>query len=229
MTVSENAGDLILTEVFEYYSRYAGFSIRLCRGYDPQSKGKIEAVVKYVKNDFLTCREYPGISRLNSDGLARPRKNRERDGSPAGKKHETAYMIPNRVFPEEIRHLKPVPELSQPDLPKTANIRKANVIHCKRNRYEVPKGSYLPGRQALVETEEDKVKFFVPKTGELLAEHTIYEGFGKLISLPRNTQRFKNDKWEELKTAVLSGFDDSEQANIFISEIVKKYPRTIRD
>lgn len=70
MSVSENAGDLILTEVFENYARYAGFSIHLCRKSDPESKGKIEAVIKYVKNNFLTCRDFPGISRLNSDGLA---------------------------------------------------------------------------------------------------------------------------------------------------------------
>jgi hypothetical protein len=39
----------------------------------------------------------------------------------------------------------------------------------------------------------------------------------------------KNDKWEELKTAVLSDFENNEQANIFISEIVKKYPRRASD
>ena len=61
MAVSENAGDLILTEVFETYARYAGFTIRLCRGADPQSKGKIERVVGYVKNNFLSCRKYCGI------------------------------------------------------------------------------------------------------------------------------------------------------------------------
>ena len=38
MAVSENAGDLILTERFEVYRQYAGFSIRLCRAYDPESK-----------------------------------------------------------------------------------------------------------------------------------------------------------------------------------------------
>ena len=56
MAVSENAGDMILTEVFTAYSRYAGFSVHLCRGNDPESKGKIEAVIKYVKNNFLSCR-----------------------------------------------------------------------------------------------------------------------------------------------------------------------------
>ena len=41
MAVSENAGDLILTEEFSAYSRYAGFSVHLCRAHDPESKGKM--------------------------------------------------------------------------------------------------------------------------------------------------------------------------------------------
>ena len=44
--------------------------IFLCRGNDPQSKGKIESVIKYIKGNFLACRIYRGISVLNSDGLA---------------------------------------------------------------------------------------------------------------------------------------------------------------
>lgn len=35
MAVSENSGDLILTEAFESYYKFAGFSIRLCCGSDP--------------------------------------------------------------------------------------------------------------------------------------------------------------------------------------------------
>ncbi len=53
MVVSENGGDIIYTETFENYKNYAGFCIHLCRGRDPESKGKIEAVVKYIKNNFL--------------------------------------------------------------------------------------------------------------------------------------------------------------------------------
>jgi len=38
MVVSENYGDIIFTEVFENYRNYAGFTVRLCRGSDPESK-----------------------------------------------------------------------------------------------------------------------------------------------------------------------------------------------
>ena len=89
MTVSENAGDLILTETFESYKKYAGFSVRLCRGFDPESKGKIESVVKYVKNNFLSCRICHGISALNSEGLA------WLDRTANAKVHETTRMVPD--------------------------------------------------------------------------------------------------------------------------------------
>jgi hypothetical protein len=138
-------------------------------------------------------------------------------------------MIPNRVFLEEIKHLIPVPELSEPAVPTTAIVRKTNVVHYKRNRYEVPKGTYSPGKQARIEVENDMVKFFDIKTGEMFSEHEISCGFGNLVSLPHNAERFQNSKWEELKVEVLSGFSGCEGGETFVCKIVEKYPRYIRD
>ena len=52
LAVSENSGDIIYTEIFQSFSNEMKFSIYLCRKSDPESKGKIEAVVKYAKNNF---------------------------------------------------------------------------------------------------------------------------------------------------------------------------------
>lgn len=225
MAVSENAGDLILTDVFATYSRYAGFSIHLCRGHDPESKGKIEAVIKYVKNNFLSCREYPGISKLNSDGLAWLERTANE------KKHETTKMIPNRVFVEENKQLKPVPTLSEPALPHTAIVRPSNVVHFRQNRYSVPKGSYFPGRKARIEADDEKgtVSFFDAVSGELLATHDIHYGVGKGVGLPRNSERFKETKYETLKVTVLQWFEDFPVAVDYIKRVIEKYPRYVRD
>jgi len=225
MAVSENAGDLILTEVFTAYSRYAGFSVHLCRGNDPESKGKIEAVIKYVKNNFLSCREYPGVSRLNSDGLSWLERTANE------KKHETTKMVPNRVFFEESKHLKPVPTLSEPTLPRTAIVRPTNVVHFRQNRYAVPKGTYSPGRKARIEANDEKgtVTFHDSESGELLAIHDIHYGVGKGVGLPRNSERFKETKYEALKVTVLAWFEGVPAAAAYIERIIEKYPRYIRD
>ena len=225
MAVAENAGDLILTEVFASYSRYAGFSVRLCRAYDPQSKGKIEAVIKYIKNNFLSCREYSGISKLNSDGLAWLERTAN------AKVHETTKMVPNRVFDEEIKHLKQAPAISEPVLPRLANVRPNNVVHYRQNRYSVPKGTYFPGRKARIEADNEKgtVDFFDSESGELLASHNIHYGVGKGVGLPKNSERFKETKYEALLVQVVERFEGNQLAIDYIDRIVEKYPRYVRD
>jgi transposase len=223
LAVSENAGNVIYTEIFESYKNYAGFSVRLCRGYDSESKGKIEAVVKYVKYNFMKYRTFYGIDELNSAGLA------WLDRTANGQKHETTQMIPSRVFIEEIKHLKPVPTLSQPVPPREAIIRQTNVVHYLQNRYEVPKGTYLPGRKARVEVDGEKVRFCDTKTGELLAEHTIYQGKGKKVLLPKNAARFKETKYTDLKAKVLKAFEGISGADDYINRIMELFPRYIRD
>lgn len=225
MAVAENAGDLVLTETFENYRKYAGFSIRLCRGYDPESKGKIESVVKYVKGNFLACRIYHGISALNSEGLA------WLDRTANAKIHETTKMIPDVVFKEEARHLKPAPSLSKPPEPRIAIIRKTNVVHFLQNRYEVPKGTYMPGRQARIVLDKDgvKVSFFDSKTGELLAEHLVAAGIGRLVKLPKNAIRYRQADWSLLKGKVLKAFSGLEEAEGYIERLVEKYPRYSHD
>src|SRR5699024_10044505 len=49
LIVSENNGDLILTKEFQAYKEERDLAIWMCRGADPESKGKIENVVKLVK------------------------------------------------------------------------------------------------------------------------------------------------------------------------------------
>ena len=53
LVVSENMGEVIFVKEFEEYIKETGFSVYLCHGYDPQTKGRIEKVVGSVKHDFL--------------------------------------------------------------------------------------------------------------------------------------------------------------------------------
>lgn len=46
LAVSENAGDIMMTAEFTKYQQARKFKVYLCRKADPQSKGKIEQVIK---------------------------------------------------------------------------------------------------------------------------------------------------------------------------------------
>lgn len=56
--VSENSGDIIYTYEFEKFRQDCRMEIYLCRGADPESKGKIENTVKFMKGNFLNNRLY---------------------------------------------------------------------------------------------------------------------------------------------------------------------------
>lgn len=50
--VSENYGNIVLVKEFEKYVSEKGYSVCLCRGADPQTKGKVENAVNVVKRSF---------------------------------------------------------------------------------------------------------------------------------------------------------------------------------
>jgi hypothetical protein len=185
----------------------------------------VEAVVKYVKGNFLSCRVFHGIASLNSAGLAWL----DRTGN--GQIHETTKMVPKVVFAEEQKHLKAAPELGDKVvLPRVAIVRKNNVVMYKQNRYCMPSGTYCPGRKARIEVDEDagNIKFFDFTTGEILEEYALATGIGKCVR-QNHPERDRYSKHNELKKRVLHGFGESAQARLFIEAMLRDKPRYTRD
>jgi transposase len=65
----DERGEVVWNPVFLDFSRYWGFTPRLCRPYRAQTKGKVESGVKYVRRNFLCGlqgREPDGLEDLNN-------------------------------------------------------------------------------------------------------------------------------------------------------------------
>ena len=223
MVVSENHGDIIFTDVFNSYKCYAGFSIHLCRGYDPESKGKIEAVVKYVKGNFLPGREFCGIDSLNSSGLS------WLDRTANGLIHETTKIIPKIAFKEEQKYLKDVPQLINSDKAlQFATVRKNNVVIYKQNRYGVPKGTYEPKKEVRIEPSGDTLKIYEKNNDILIIQHPLEKGKGKYIRI-KHPERELNLKQNALYEKALVALGNNDIGKIFLDEIARLKPRYTRD
>lgn len=105
MTVSENGGDIIYTEEFQSYRKQRGFRVYLCRAADPESKGKVESVVKFIKRNFAKNRVFHLIETWNEQCLAWL----ERKGN--YQVHNTIKKRPIEVFALEKPHLRKVSSL----------------------------------------------------------------------------------------------------------------------
>jgi transposase len=222
VAVSENYGDIIFTAEFERFKQLMGFSVRLCRKNDPESKGKVEAVVKYLKNGFAKHRLYTSLADWNQSQL----DWLERTGN--AKEHGTIKKVPAQAFLLEKQFLRPVPltKISVDIL--TATVRKDNTILYKSNRYSVPLGTYRPSRKLAIEETDGMLKVIDPETGELFAEHTVCYERGKLIK-NRHHSRDLTTKIDQVYEQTLHKLNESQEAKEFLDAIRREKRRYARD
>jgi len=102
LIVRENLGDIVYTEDFERYRQQARFKIYICRSADSESKGRGEAVVKFVKQNFAKHREVTTIEAFNTECLAWLERTEN------GKVHATTKKKPADLFTQERAYLRPV-------------------------------------------------------------------------------------------------------------------------
>lgn len=223
---SENHGDLIYTHEFSKYLQKRKFRVHMCRKGDPESKGKIENVIGYVKRNFAHNRTFYNLDRWNEDCLSWL----ERRGN--GKVHGTTKKIPAEVFQQERKYLRPVLEKIQTQtvaLSITYQVRKDNTIPIKGNRYSVPLGTYQ-GPDTYVRVTKKENEYIITKleTDDVIARHKVVQEKGRLLK-NNDHRRKKSSKIPALISQIASSFPETEAATNFLEQIKNDKPRYIRD
>jgi transposase len=172
---------------FEDFFTHYGFVPRLCRPYRPQTKGKIEKTVGFVKRDFFMGGKFRSFSDLNSQlqaWLSRVNSTI----------HGTTHEIPLDRFKEESLHLQNIDQA----LPyhnvreETRKISRDAYISYLGNRYSVP--YRFAGRTSILRISD--TSFTVVVGSEEVCIHEILPGRGRLS---RNKDHFKGLLSEILK------------------------------
>lgn len=221
--VSENKGDLILTSVFRQYVQAKGFKLRFCRKSDPESKGKIENIIKYIKNNFLYNRIFYNEETLNDEAIAWLGR--------------TANALPHAFTRREPREEwlieKPVLKAFTPEpvqVPSmTYMVRKDNTISWKGNFYSVPYGTYRGRGSCLVAREENnELIMLMPESLAELCRHKIPQEKGLKV-IKSDHKRDKSLLVEELMLHVANRFSNPIAAKDWLGGIYKIKSRYMRD
>lgn len=219
----ENAGDLILTETFSQYSSGKPFRLHFCRKSDPQSKGKIENVVRYVKYNFLRGRKFHDIYVLNGQAL----EWLERTANE--KIHSTTRRIPREEWLIEITHLQPLQHLYEPKQERPLyHVRKDNTISYKGSYYALPFRTYKgASTQVSVELQDDELIIF-DTTKQEIVRHKVSMMKGVLV---KNTNQYRDTstKITEKINQVAQYFSHTDKATEYFERIRKEMPRYTRD
>ena len=224
LVVDENLGEIILTSGFREYTRGRGFELHFCRKADPQSKGKVENVIQYIKKNFLFNRLYQDNETLNEQAVAW--LCRTANHLP----HNYTKIAPQVAFREEAEYLTPYRPLitNTPAEMKKFIVRKTNIIAYKSNFYTLPEGSYKgSGSFVMVKTEGDKI-FIYDKDQKLITSHVISQGQGKTI-INTHHKRDTSKSLDEMAQKIRECFSDKSLIEDYLEKIRGKYPRYIRD
>ena len=227
MIVSENGGDIIFTEEFQAYKQQRGFSVYLCKAADPESKGKVENLVKFLKRNFAKHRIFHNITSWNEQCM----RWLEKKGN--DQVHNTTKKRPVEVFAMEKPHLRKVSALlsfeSNHGSSITRTVHKNNIIKYQSNRYSVPLGTYHPHGDNTVYLRIDKDELIIEKApGDPLAIHALSKGKGQLIKNTHHS-RDRTKGIQAYKNTIKQPFQDEQKIHLFLEEVSKRYPRYIRD
>ena len=221
ISVNENYGDIIYTYEFEKFRQDCGLKMYLCRKSDPESKGKIESVVKFIKYNFLANRLFVDEEILNSsfsDWL-------ERTGN--GKVHSTTKKIPAEVFKSERDYLRPfVDSHINTSTDIFRNVRKDNTILYDSSRYSVPFGTYTNHPEVRVKVENGRLIISDVFADFVMCEHPISADRGRLVK-NTNHRRDRESSIDAMEVSL-----NNELSNLvvdFIKEIRKQKARYSRD
>jgi hypothetical protein len=221
--VDENKGDLILTDAFKNYSRDRGFKLHFCRKADPQSKGKVENVVKYVKQSFLYNRAFVDIEVLNAEamGWLQRTANAVAHGF-TGKPPIAEWEIEKLL----LRPYHPVIIQREPALEYA--VRKDNSFSYKGNFYSLPSGTYKGrGSKVLLEKEGSSIVLYDLRHLEL-CRHLVCTARGEKI-INNDHRREKSKGITELQDQFYSLVTEPEKARQLVAAIREDKPRYIRD
>ena len=219
--VSENNGDVILTYEFEKFGQQCGFKVYMCRAADPESKGKVENAVRYVKHGFLENRLYPfDDETLNNCAVAWLERTAN------AKIHGTTRKVPAEVFKQERDYLKPVPITENcVNACVRRTVRKDNTIIFNSNRYSVPIGTYTNQQEVEIEVSDGILKIYTV-FHELICEHKISAQRGMLIK-NKNHDRDTSSPIDKIQSELDEQLDHN--ASDFLVGIRADKPRYARD
>ncbi|NOR12538.1 MAG: DDE-type integrase/transposase/recombinase [Candidatus Aminicenantes bacterium] len=223
MVVSENAGDIIYTDDFKYLIEEQEIRMYVCHKDDPETKGKIENVIKYVKCNFFGIRDFKSLEEANT-GVFKWLKRRAN-----GKISQATKKIPAILIENEREHLRPVRNsiFRKGSLigREERNVNEKDRISVNACGYQLP--SKYRNKTVEVYVTKDKVFVFDIYTGEEIVEYDLSLIPGKVIS--KREYRRENEKTlQELKDYVIGMFKD-ENWKRFIARNFQAFPRYIRD
>ena len=225
MLVAENLGDLATTASFADFVAEQGLRLHACRAADPESKGKVENSVKFVKTNFFSSRSFSDFDALKTDlrrwlGRANARLSQATRLMPLAdfEAHEKPVLKPLRtsIFRQA----------AGSNLRERRKVDQQSLISVGGTHYSVPSSYRLS--EVEIEQRSDTLRIFDPESGSRIAEHTIVRGAqGPVVNAAHYTNRAAAT--QAIRDELLALMPDDPQWRAFVEGMWRTYRRYFRE
>lgn len=154
------------------FAAYYGFVPRVCHPYRPETKGKVEATIRYLRSSFWPGVQFASLADLNHQAL-------DWCNEVNGQVHATTRAVPKERWPQE--HLLSI--AGRPDYDTSyvshREVTKDCLISYRGNRYSVP-FPYV-GKTVIVREPLDGGVLRIFHRQDRIAEHVLASGKGAMV------------------------------------------------
>jgi len=215
VVIKENYRELWLNEKFHQFALKSGFEVRVCEGYDPESKGKVERVVQEVKKDFLDGEYFNNIKDIRNRSLAWL----EFIGN---RVHSTTNEKPDVLFLEELSEMKPCHLINDEE----RKVDKVGLISYNGNKYSVP--FRYQQRNVLIRESMGILLVMDLITNNVIAKHPVSQEKNQIIKNNNHYRDFTQDL-KDLISEAKSTLHNYNEGDILVDKLVKDNPKIPRD
>jgi transposase len=225
MIVAENLGDLATTRAFADFVAEQGLRLHVCRAADPESKGKVENAVKYVKTNYFSSRSFATFDELQA-GMRKWLLRVNAKLSQATRlmpladfeAHEKPALRPQRasIFRAD----------SSSGSRESRKVDQKSLISVAATRYSVPSSYRL--KEVEIERRDGLVLIFDAKTGTQIAAHREATTPG-LTVVDKGHYRDREASQETLRADLVATVSDLPEWTCFVDGIYTEYRRYFRE
>lgn len=210
----DTRGEVQLHPTFADFARYWGFTPRLCRPYRPQTKGKVESGVKYLRYNFLCGRDADAL-----DDLSRQLHTWNRTVA-MPRVHGTTHRVVQEAWEEEKLHLQAMGSRSAYPfvVEDKRSVSRDGFVRWGANRYSVPwqhAGQEVRVRErgSVVEIVRDQrvlaVHLLCPQRNQTLCQSEHHAGIPTHTPQARKPRLSLSARTPEVEVRSLSVYEEA--------------------